>query len=157
MASSDRRDARYRNENCGKIKTLGIKTIGDLAKGDEHALKTLLGINGPRLKDKANGIHPAEVNPERIYEFKSVGNSSTLSHDSADWDELTGVFDRLALSVSERLQRKEVMACRLFIMIRYADWKTVTRSMTLSNPADQKKTSWKRRWNCLTGTGTKIR
>lgn len=29
-----------------KIKTLGIKTIGDLAKGDEHALKTLLGING---------------------------------------------------------------------------------------------------------------
>ncbi len=122
-----------------KIKTLGIKTIGDLAKGDERALKMLLGINGPRLKDKANGIHRAEVDPERIYEFKSVGNSSTLSHDSADWDELTGVFDRLALSVSERLQRKEVMACRLFIMIRYADWKTVTRSMTLSNPADQKK------------------
>ncbi|MBY8913563.1 DNA polymerase IV [Bacillus sp. YC2] len=122
-----------------KIKTLGITTIGDLAKGDEYALKTLLGINGPRLKEKANGIHHAEVDPERIYEFKSVGNSTTLSHDSTDEGELFGVFERLALSVSERLQRKEVMACRLFIMIRYADWKTVTRSMTLTNPIDQKK------------------
>ncbi|MCY9161503.1 DNA polymerase IV [Bacillus atrophaeus] len=121
-----------------KIKSLGIYTIGDLAAADEHALKRLLGINGPRLKNKANGIHHAEVDPERIYEFKSVGNSSTLSHDSTDEEELLGVFRKLAASVSDRLQRKEVMASKLFIMIRYSNWKTITRSMMLKNPIDQK-------------------
>lgn len=40
--------------------------------------------------------------------------------------------------MSARLQRKEVMASKLFIMIRYADWKTITRSTTLRNPIDQK-------------------
>ncbi|MCY8518181.1 DNA polymerase IV [Bacillus atrophaeus] len=121
-----------------KIKSLGIYTIGDLAAADEHALKRLLGINGPRLKNKANGIHHAEVDPERIYEFKSVGNSSTLSHDSTDEEELLGVFRKLAASVSDRLQRKEVMASKLFIMIRYSNWKTITRSLMLKNPIDQK-------------------
>ncbi|MCC2116308.1 DNA polymerase IV [Bacillus halotolerans] len=121
-----------------KLNGLSIDTIGDLAAADEHALKRLLGINGPRLKNKANGIHHAPVDPERIYEFKSVGNSSTLSHDSADEDELLAVFRKLSASVSGRLQRKEVMASKLFIMIRYADWKTITRSITLKNPIDQK-------------------
>lgn len=121
-----------------KIKSLGIYTIGDLAAADQHALKRLLGINGPRLKNKANGIHHAEVDPERIYEFKSVGNSSTLSHDSTDEEELLGVFRKLAASVSDRLQRKEVMASKLFIMIRYSNWKTITRSLMLKNPIDQK-------------------
>ncbi|NTU25200.1 DNA polymerase IV [Bacillus tequilensis] len=121
-----------------KLKGLGIHTIGELAAADENSLKRLLGINGPRLKNKANGIHHAPVDPERIYEFKSVGNSSTLSHDSSDEEELLGVFRKLAASVSDRLQRKEVMASKLFIMIRYADWKTITRSITLKNPIDQK-------------------
>ncbi|WP_121642850.1 DNA polymerase IV [Bacillus vallismortis] len=121
-----------------KLKGLGIHTIEELAAADEHSLKRLLGINGPRLKQKANGIHHAPVDPERIYEFKSVGNSSTLSHDSSDEEELLGVFRKLAASVSDRLQRKEVMASKLFIMIRYADWKTITRSITLKNPIDQK-------------------
>ncbi len=126
------------NKTAEKLKGLGIHTIGELAAADEHSLKRLLGINGPRLKNKANGIHHAPVDPERIYEFKSVGNSSTLSHDSSDEEELLGVFRKLAASVSDRLQRKEVMASKLFIMIRYADWKTITRSITLRNPIDQK-------------------
>ncbi|MEC1580118.1 DNA polymerase IV [Bacillus subtilis] len=126
------------NKTAEKLKGLGIHTIGELAAADEHSLKRLLGINGPRLKNKANGVHHAPVDPERIYEFKSVGNSSTLSHDSSDEEELLGVFRKLAASVSDRLQRKEVMASKLFIMIRYADWKTITRSITLRNPIDQK-------------------
>ncbi|MCP6379985.1 hypothetical protein NL466_30245, partial [Klebsiella pneumoniae] len=56
----------------------------------------------------------------------------------SDEEELLGIFRKLAASVSDRLQRKEVMALKLFIMIRYADWKTITRSTTLRNPIDQK-------------------
>ncbi|MEC1503087.1 DNA polymerase IV [Bacillus sonorensis] len=120
-----------------KLRTLNIEKIADLARADEVALKQLLGINGPRLKRRANGIDFGEVNPDRIYEFKSVGNSSTLPHDSTDEKELNRLFDKLSASVSNRLKRKEVMASKLFIMIRYADWTNMTRSKTLQNPTDQ--------------------
>jgi DNA polymerase-4 len=121
-----------------KLKTLEIEKIGDLAAADEYALKRLLGINGPRLKRRANGIDTGEVNPDRIYEFKSVGNSSTLPHDSTDEKELFGLIDKLSISVSDRLKRKEVMAAKVFIMIRFADWTNITRSKTLLNPTDSK-------------------
>ncbi|MGG2977977.1 DNA polymerase IV [Bacillus licheniformis] len=121
-----------------KLKTLEIEKIGDLAAADEYALKRLLGINGPRLKKRANGIDTGEVNPDRIYEFKSVGNSSTLPHDSTDEKELFGLIDKLSISVSDRLKRKEVMAAKVFIMIRFADWTNITRSKTLLNPTDSK-------------------
>lgn len=120
-----------------KLRTLNIEKIGDLACADEFALKRLLGINGPRLKRRANGIDNGEVNPDRIYEFKSVGNSSTLPHDSTDEKELGRLFDKLAGSVSDRLRRKDVMASKIFIMIRYADWTNITRSKTLQNPTDR--------------------
>lgn len=121
-----------------KLKTLEIEKIGDLAAADEYALKRLLGINGPRLKRRANGTDTGEVNPDRIYEFKSVGNSSTLPHDSTDEKELFGLIDKLSISVSDRLKRKEVMAAKVFIMIRFADWTNITRSKTLLNPTDSK-------------------
>ncbi|MGE6629405.1 DNA polymerase IV [Bacillus sp. NPDC077027] len=121
-----------------KLQTIDIQTIEDLAKANEFELKELLGINGPRLKHKANGEHHSQVDPDRIYEFKSVGNSSTLPHDSDDEQELTALLDKLAQSVSIRLRRKEVVANRLLMMIRYADWKNITRSMMLTNPTDQK-------------------
>ncbi|MDR0122005.1 DNA polymerase IV [Bacillus pumilus] len=125
-------------KTADKLKTIGIHTIEDLAKANEYTLKELLGINGPRLKQKANGEHDGNVDPERIYEFKSVGNSSTLPHDSDDPDELVALIDKLSQSVSARLRRKEVMANRLLIMIRYASWKNITRSVTLTNPTDRK-------------------
>ncbi|CAM5560408.1 DNA polymerase IV [Bacillus safensis FO-36b] [Bacillus safensis subsp. safensis] len=125
------------DKNGSKLKKIGIHTIEDLAKANEYTLKELLGINGPRLKQK-NGEHDGIVDPERIYEFKSVGNSSTLPHDSDDSDELVTLIDKLSQSVSARLRRKEVMANRLLIMIRYASWKNITRSAHVTNPTDRK-------------------
>lgn len=64
-----------------KLHTIGMETIGDLAQGDEHQLQKLLGINGIRLKERANGIDHRRVDPESIYDFKSIGNSTTLPRD----------------------------------------------------------------------------
>lgn len=51
---------------------------------------------------------------------------------------LFGLIDKLSISVSDRLKRKEVMAAKVFIMIRFADWTNITRSKTLLNPTDSK-------------------
>ncbi|WP_066257415.1 DNA polymerase IV [Neobacillus drentensis] len=121
-----------------KLETIGIHTIGDLAKGNEIQLKTLLGINGIRLKERANGIDYRPVDPESIEEFKSIGNSTTLPKDVGNQLELFRVLESLAETVSVRLKRKKVLASTLGITIRYKDRKTITRSKKLSNPISHK-------------------
>lgn len=117
-----------------KLATLGIHTIGDLAKGNDLQLKTLLGINGLKLKERANGIDMRSVDPDSVYDFKSVGNSTTLPKDISNQQMLFQVLDGLVEKVAERLYRKKVVAQTLTITIRYKDRKTITRSKKLSNP-----------------------
>ncbi|MEH7377049.1 MULTISPECIES: DNA polymerase IV [Bacillaceae] len=121
-----------------KLQTIGIHTIGELAKGNEIQLKTLLGINGLRLKERANGIDHRPVDPESIEEFKSIGNSTTLPKDVSNQHELFRVLTSLAETVSIRLKRKNVLAGTLGITIRYKDRKTITRSKKLPNPISHK-------------------
>lgn len=117
-----------------KLETIGIHTIYDLAHSDSIQLKQLLGINGERLKQRANGIDNRDVDPDSIYDFKSIGNSTTLSKNTTNVSELNDVLRKLAHSVTVRMKRKEVLANKIFVTIRYANLKTITRSRKLANP-----------------------
>jgi DNA polymerase IV len=121
-----------------KLAKIGIRTIGDLAKANEIQLKNLLGINGARLKERANGIDRRPVDPESVSDFKSVGNSTTLPKDISNQQELFQVLERLAEKVARRLKNKKVVAANIAITIRYKDRKTITRSQKLDNPVSQK-------------------
>lgn len=116
-----------------KLAAIGVRTIGDLANGNEVQLKNLLGINGIRLKERANGIDLRAVDPDAVSDFKSIGNSTTLPKDVSNQLELFQVLDSLAEKVSTRLKRKNVVASTLVITIRYKDRKTITRSKKLAN------------------------
>jgi DNA polymerase IV len=117
-----------------KLAPLEILTIGDLAKANEIQLKALLGINGLRLKNRANGIDERPVDPESVYDFKSIGNSTTLSRDVSNQHQLLQVIEGLVAKVSSRLKRKKVLAQTIGVTIRYKDRKTITRSKKLTNP-----------------------
>src|SRR5699024_11918209 len=65
-----------------KLNLIDVKTIGDLAKKDVYDLTQLLGINGERLKNRANGVDPRPVDPDAVNEFKSIGSSQTLPNDT---------------------------------------------------------------------------
>ncbi|MFD1736310.1 DNA polymerase IV [Bacillus salitolerans] len=136
-----------------KLRPFQILTIGDLAKADSIQLKKLLGINGERLKSRANGIDSRPVDPDAIYEFKSIGNSTTLREDSTDEHEIFDVLKKLSDSVSRRLKRKEMVALTVQLMIRYDDRKTITRSKKLENPIVESidlmniiEQLWKKHW-----------
>lgn len=142
------------SKTAEKLATIKIKTIGDLAKGNDIQLKQLLGINGERIKQRANGIDNRPVDPDSISEFKSIGNSTTLPYDSTDEEQLLGVIKRLSNSVGARVRRKDMLSYNVQLIIRYADRKTVTRSRKLENPIDQDKEIfqaakllWKKHWN----------
>src|SRR5690625_7413358 len=64
-----------------KLNEININTIGDLANSDSYDLRQLLGINGERLRNRANGIDRRKVDPEAASEFQSIGNSRTRSEE----------------------------------------------------------------------------
>ena len=142
------------SKTAEKLRTINIQTIEDLANGNDVQLKQVLGINGERLKQRANGMDERPVDPDAIADFKSIGNSTTLPHDSTDEKQLISVLQELSQSVGRRLRRKDVLTNNVQIMIRFSDRKTITRSRKLENPTDQDDTIfqgalrlWKLHWN----------
>ncbi|WP_084034546.1 DNA polymerase IV [Anaerobacillus alkalilacustris] len=123
-------------KTADKLTKIGIVSIGDLAKADVNALIKYLGINGKKLFERANGIDNRPVDPDSIYDFKSIGNSTTLPVDTTNLDKIKLVLTNLSDSVARRMGRKEVCAETIQITIRYSDRKTVTRSKTVINPIE---------------------
>lgn len=123
-----------------KLKKINIHTIGDLAKADVYTVSQLLGINGERLINRANGRDPRPVDPDSVNEFKSIGNSQTLPHDTTDLEEMLQILSQLTDRVEERLKRRELKGKTVQLMIRYNNRKTITRSRKLEQFIDDKET-----------------
>ncbi|TFB23879.1 DNA polymerase IV [Filobacillus milosensis] len=119
-------------KTADKLKKIDIETIGDLATKDVLTLKNLLGINGERLHQRANGIDDRPVDPDAVHEFKSIGNSTTLPYDMTNQTEIFKVLNQLSEKVAARMERKDVVAENIQLMIRYYDRKTITRSKQLN-------------------------
>src|SRR5699024_13852 len=114
-----------------KMHEINIKTIGELAKADVYTLSQLLGINGERLIQRANGTDPRQVDPDSIHDYKSIGNSTTLRFDTTDEVKIKQVLSQLTERVEERLIRRELKGKTVQLMIRYKDRQTITRSRKL--------------------------
>ncbi|MFD0951540.1 DNA polymerase IV [Virgibacillus natechei] len=121
-----------------KLNKLEINTIGDLAKKDVYELKQVLGINGERLKNRANGMDTRTVDPDAVHEFKSIGSSQTLSHDTTDEKEIRNLMHQLSDNVERRMKRKKAAGRSIQVMIRYYDHTTITRSKKLNTYIETK-------------------
>lgn len=113
-----------------KLNKINIYTIEDIVNADVHQLRRTLGVNGERLQKRAKGIDDSPVDPDAIYDFKSIGNSETLREDTSEDSEITRLLRKLSQKVSVRLKRKQVVSQTLQITIRYHNRKTITRSIT---------------------------
>jgi len=115
-----------------KMLKLGIHTGGDLLKYDKALLIHHFGKAGAHFYNIVRGIddRPVKVSRKR----KSIGTETTLRHDIDNLQEIRSILDRLADKVEKSLARKECGGSTLTIKVRYGDFTTVTRSITLSSP-----------------------
>lgn len=96
-----------------KLARFGIKTIGDLARTDEHLLMSQLGKMGGILWAFANGYDDSPVKREHTHApIKSIGNSTTTPRDLENEEEVKIVLYILAESVAARL-RDNGFKCRV--------------------------------------------
>ncbi|MFF5995719.1 DNA polymerase IV [Lysinibacillus sp. KU-BSD001] len=124
-------------KTADKLKDMNIHTIGDLAKAEKTLVQQKLGMNGLRLLEKANGVDHRSVDPESIYDTKSVGNSTTLPYDVSNLAEIQDILYTLAEKVSNRLKAKGLVGTTISIQIKYSDWKNQTNSRTIQNSTDE--------------------
>ena len=96
-----------------KLARFGIKTIGDLARTDEHLLMSQLGKMGGILWAFANGYDDSPVKMEQVHApIKSIGNSTTTPRDLETDEDVKIVLYILAESVAARL-RENGFKCRV--------------------------------------------
>ena len=114
---------------------LGVETVGDLASLPEAAVTAALGAaSGRQLHRLANGIddRPVAVNrPPR-----SLSHEETFARDLRTATELEAEATRLADAVARRLRTSNLQARTVTLKLRFGDFKTITRSVTLPDPTD---------------------
>ena len=111
----------------------GFVAVSDLQNTPMERLTRLLGKHGVWLYRVAHGGGSETVHTE--YVRKSIGREETFSHDTADKAELEKRLHSLVESVCDRLRRKHWKARTVTLKLRYSDFRTITRSMTIA-PAD---------------------
>ncbi len=120
-------------EKTGAIlRGLGIQTIGELSSWPEEALCRRLGTVGGHLHRLSRGIDDRPVIPEAM--AKSMGAETTFAVDSEDPRHIRQSLLRLAERVSARLRRESLAGPTITVKIRFADFTTLTRSLTLPAP-----------------------
>lgn len=117
-----------------KLDALGIHTIGELAAAEPGWLQQHFGRNyGQWLHEAAHGIDERGVVTHS--DPKSVSRETTFArdlHPRTDRNELSALFTGLCERVAGDLAAKGVRARTIGIKLRYADFSTVTRDISLA-------------------------
>ena len=103
-----------------KLLTMGIKTIGELAKCDPVWLRTILKKQGEVVWSFANGIDFSPVITEPPAN-KGYGNSTTTPFDVMDTETAKVVLLALAETVGKRLRQDDVRISVVSVGIRASD------------------------------------
>jgi DNA polymerase-4 len=118
-----------------RLAEFGVTTIGALARFPQSELVRLFGRNGEELAMHARGIDDRPVTPE--HETKSISKETTFTQDVGDGDELRRTLARLAEGVGWQLRKEGLAGSTVRIKLRWSDFTTLTRQITLPNPIDQ--------------------
>ena len=119
-----------------KLRSRGIKTIGDLAKFDLKILKLFLKSYGVLVWNYANGIDYSPVRTSGTIEVKGMGNSTTIPFDVKDRTNAHLVLLSLVESVSSRLRQANVLACLISVSFRTNEFFGCSHQRKLFNPTD---------------------
>ncbi len=112
------------------LASMGLSTIGDVARYPERALVGRLGaVTGHHLAALARGEDARPVVSE--HEAVSIGHQETFDDDIDDTGELAVILLDQADRVAVRLRASELRARSVVLIIKYDDFRQITRRTTL--------------------------
>ena len=116
-----------------KLRSEGLRTIGDLASASRGRLERLIGSEwGAAIHELARGIDDRAVMPER--EAVSIGAEETYEEDLTTVDAIERELLLHSERVAQRLAAQSKVASTVVLKVKYADFSLVTRRTTLDEP-----------------------
>lgn len=115
-----------------RLQQMGFETIGDMQNAPVSQLRKVLGNQAVLFHQLALGIDSRPVEAER--EVKSIGDESTMEEDIFDREDIERQIALHSDVVARRLRKKGLSGQAVTLKIRFASFRTLTRSMTLSEP-----------------------
>jgi len=118
-----------------KLSELGIRSIGQLAALAERDLAALFGENGREMARHAKGIDNRPVVTERA--TKSISQETTFTRDVRDDTVLDITLKEQSAQVAKNLRQEHLAGATVKLKLRWPDFTTLTRQVTLAVPTDQ--------------------
>ncbi|GIU77924.1 MAG: DNA polymerase IV [Bryobacteraceae bacterium] len=122
-----------------RLREIGVRRIGDLARLDEDFLLRRFGQWGLALAGKARGADAGAWFEGEIGAYedpKSISHEHTFSEDVRDPALLEATLARQAEKVGRRLREHRLFARTVELKLRYSDFTTLSRSKTLPEATD---------------------
>jgi len=116
------------------LKEMGIATIGELASLPLDIVKKRFGKFGMVIHGYANGIDDRKI--EAPGESKSINKQTTFAQDTLEQHFLEASLHYLCEPVSAELRYRDKQARSVTLKLRYADFKTITRQVTLKEASN---------------------
>ncbi len=118
-----------------RLHTLGIHTIGDIAKSDLSVLKAHFKSHGEVIYNFANGIDlTLEDRTEAVQ--KGYGNSTTIPYDIKEAEDAYYTIMGLCESVCSRMRKDDVQAAVLSVELKDSNFVVKRHQRTLLSPTD---------------------
>lgn len=116
-----------------QLMKMGLLTVGDIANTPRSTLIRVLGqASGSSLYELAWGRDYRDVETEQVE--KSISASETFDLDLDSQEEILKEFLRLTERGVERMREKGFATNTISIKVRFADFKTISRSKTVDLP-----------------------
>jgi len=119
---------------AAKLESDGIKKIAQLQQMDASTLGKRYGELGLRLARLSQGQDARRIKPQR--ETKSVSSETTFNQDISDAQKLEDILWELCEKVSARMKASEFEGRVITLKLKTANFKTVTRRVTLEAPSN---------------------
>jgi len=122
-------------KTAAKLIEMNVKTIGDLLLIPEDVMIKRFGKWGYAISQRARGIDDRPISIQHT--AKSVSQETTFAKDIRDEETLLKTIQRLSNHISRRLAKKHLQATTIKIKLRWSDFTTITRQVTISQPTNK--------------------
>ena len=137
---------------AASLEAMGIRSCGQLSKLPPSLLRRRFGIWGEALRKMAQGVDETPVVPFwEARPSKSMGHSLTLDEDISDKGRLRWYLLLLSEQVGRRLREGGYRGRTVVLTIRYRDFQTFSRRMTLQGETNIGKEIYEAAWGILEG------
>lgn len=127
------------------LRRLGLRTVRDLAEAPAGLLRRAVGeASAAHLHELAWGRDPRGVSPEHVE--KSIGAEVTFDTDVTDPGEIRRSLLALADKAGARLRAAGQVGRTVSLKVRFADFRTISRSRTLAVPTDTAREMFDTAW-----------